>query len=747
MKTFAYLILLLTLVGHSFAADVWRNYGRPYPVRSVLAYNDGVLLATASGIRYITPDIDVLFSSVTGLETSSFYALTLCDEGIFATSEYGLIAVWNTETANWIVINRSFVSNGVRLIQDMTVGYKKFLVLAFEDRLAFFDVIARRSVLTINKVGKNSLLATPVQALGVHKDTLYVSVGTTLYKRYVDWDHIEQDVRLVDPESWSIEQEGTHVYGIAWKGDSLKTFPFKGQWEWDEKGRLTTTSQDTTEIMVEGKPLMYDFLYNEGVSVLVGIALSDSYAFLVGKYSVLGYDRKKKEMINYTDFIGFLMDGSYEVRPKTGGGAITASPEGRISHSIDNIWQKGVVVDSGNSNNAGALTNRMKVLSFLPPDRVFYSIWGHGFYLFSDFGNKLIKSTATDKNRCYNGVDHGNNKNFVVTAGTTVAPDSSGFLTTASTVGGFDLIYVTKEGEFSCATGVGENPFSGPIIAMQIDESSDWLVMVSGRSAASYEVTGALEVFRVANPAKRGGRLEVISHKLIPSAYKDTPVDMAYDAKNKYLWVVTKDQLTYWDVGDADKDTLKPPHVMKGVIGTEYTSVEFDVLGNLWVGTVDQGVYRLTRKGVTQDTLIAKQFTVKNGMLSNEVLDIAIDPVRGDAWFSHETGLTLYSRSDLRDVSGESTDSVKHDIIAYPNPFRLGEHRYITIDNVGENAVVSIYNRAGHLVRSFNQSETKGGSVDWDGLSKRGNIAAPGVYWYIVKNSSGKKKGKFILIH
>ena len=50
-------------------------------------------------------------------------------------------------------------------------------------------------------------------------------------------------------------------------------------------------------------------------------------------------------------------------------------------------------------------------------------------------------------------------------------------------------------------------------------------------------------------------------------------------------------------------------------------------------------------------------------------------------------------------------------------------------------------------MRSFNENETKGGSVDWDGQSKRGNVAAPGVYWYVVKNSSGKKKGKFILIH
>ena len=90
----------------AFAADAWKVCGRPYPVRSIIPYGDGVLLATASGVRYVTPELDVLFSTVSGLETSSFYALALCDAGIFAVSEYGLIAGWNMETLNWNIANR-----------------------------------------------------------------------------------------------------------------------------------------------------------------------------------------------------------------------------------------------------------------------------------------------------------------------------------------------------------------------------------------------------------------------------------------------------------------------------------------------------------------------------------------------------------------------------------------------------------------------------------------------------------------
>jgi hypothetical protein len=164
---------------------------------------------------------------------------------------------------------------------------------------------------------------------------------------------------------------------------------------------------------------------------------------------------------------------------------------------------------------------------FVPSaDNVFLPHMGTGFFLFSEFGHKLISSSAKDKNRCYHGYDR-KHEDYIVTAGSTIAPDSSGFLTTASTVGGFDLIYVTKDGEFSCVNHVGKTDFSGPIIATPIEGSSDWLVMVAGRKVASYESEGALEVFRIADPSKRGGRLEIISEKVIPSTFKDSPVDMA----------------------------------------------------------------------------------------------------------------------------------------------------------------------------------------------------------------------------
>ena len=92
-------------------------------------------------------------------------------------------------------------------------------------------------------------------------------------------------------------------------------------------------------------------------------------------------------------------------------------------------------------------------------------------------------------------------------------------------------------------------------------------------------------------------------------------------------------------------------------------------------------------------------------------------------------------------------DSAEYKVYACPNPFGPTIHPYVTIDNVGMDAVVSIFNRAGHLVRSFYGKEVAGGSVEWDGKNKSGNLVAPGVYWYVAKTGSSKKKGKILIIY
>ena len=158
-------------------------------------------------------------------------------------------------------------------------------------------------------------------------------------------------------------------------------------------------------------------------------------------------------------------------------------------------------------------------------------------------------------------------------------------------------------------------------------------------------------------------------------------------------------------------------------------------------------VFRLTPRKGSPDTLTVKRFTTKDGLLDNNVSDVAIDPVLGIAWFAHEKGVSYYRRNDLKDARDNMTDSAKVDVRAYPIPFRPKVHALFTIDGIAENSVVSIFNRGGALIRSFSNQDVLGGKVEWDGREKSGKLVAPGVYYYVVKSGSKVKKGKFIIIH
>jgi hypothetical protein len=155
----------------------------------------------------------------------------------------------------------------------------------------------------------------------------------------------------------------------------------------------------------------------------------------------------------------------------------------------------------------------------------------------------------------------------------------------------------------------------------------------------------------------------------------------------------------------------------------------------------------LTKRKKSKDTLTVERFTSENGLLSDRVHDLAIDPVLGMAWFAHDGGVTRYSRNDLRNAEKFMTSEAPAEVKAYPNPFRpkLGYH--LIIDNISEDSFVSIYNRGGALIKSFYDGEILGGRAEWDGTDKTGKFVAPGVYHYVVRKGSKKKTGKIILIH
>lgn len=703
MKNFLAILAFIGCLIPVFASEEWQGFSEPFPIRGAIRYGGNLALATDGGVRIKGPEVDQLYTSEKGLETSAFSGVAEVKGGLYAVSEYGLIARF--DGVYWKVLNRSYISRKARVIPGKVVSANKYISILFEDGLAFFDTESGSSLLLVDRVGDVSLSVYPPQDIAIRNDSLFVLTIHGTYARKMDWSDLSRDFRLVDPSTWG------HV-------------------------ETDIFLKDAKHVIVGGVSLTDTILFKGGESRIKWIFEGDDYSYLVGDDIMLRYGNDSLE--NITNYSLYKLGTVYEVQPIPGGGIYAVSPDGFGAISEGTFWTESMVIFSGFGNYSEAFSYRMKVLSILDGDVMMYHAWGQGMLILKELGHLPYAYIAPWKETCMDQyVD-----NYTVAVGTTVAPDRSGFLSaTARHDGTYSLIYITTEGDVSCATGVGSSHHVGPLVARQ--DGSEWVVYVSARESFDAFATGALDIIRFPSPSMNGGRIIGAQLKTLPNIEQRTPVDFALDEKNGVLWMVSTTDISYMEL---DRDTIRKPNSMNGLSGAEYSAIDVDAHGNVWVGSANQGAYRLERKGDSFDTLSVTHFTTKNGLLSDGVLDVAIDKGLGMAWFGHENGITRYRRNDLREATTFMTDSAVAKVKAYPVPYRPGHHIFLTIDNIAENARVDIYNRGGSLIRSFVGDEVAGGKVEWNGQGKNGRLVTPGVYYYVVRTSSKKERGKILVV-
>jgi len=218
----------------------------------------------------------------------------------------------------------------------------------------------------------------------------------------------------------------------------------------------------------------------------------------------------------------------------------------------------------------------------------------------------------------------------------------------------------------------------------------------------------------------------------------DSPIDFAFDSKG-ILWAISKSKIFY-----LAKNEWKEPSYIRGFDGGSISALETDAQNGLWIGTHGDGAYLLSQVNNSPDSLIAKHFKIKNGLLNEMVYDIAIDTIKGKVYFAHDLGLSVYSTAIVRSASNYMQGDAPKPI-AYPNPFRPKLHNAVTIDYISEKSVVYIFDSSGKRVRFFNANELRGGAVAWDGKNESGKLVAPGLYHYMIKDGKKIAKGKIMV--
>jgi hypothetical protein len=76
-------------------------------------------------------------------------------------------------------------------------------------------------------------------------------------------------------------------------------------------------------------------------------------------------------------------------------------------------------------------------------------------------------------------------------------------------------------------------------------------------------------------------------------------------------------------------------------------------------------------------------------------------------------------------------------------PFRSTEGGVIHFKNLGTSAKLRLYTMNG--LKVF-ETDTSGGTYDWNVRNLAGASVASGVYFYVIESQEGMKKGKMVII-
>ena len=179
---------------------------------------------------------------------------------------------------------------------------------------------------------------------------------------------------------------------------------------------------------------------------------------------------------------------------------------------------------------------------------------------------------------------------------------------------------------------------------------------------------------------------------------------------------------------DAQPILFEEDGVVQRLLGSESVkAVAVDGANKKWFGTLNSGVFYTSADG----TEIIYNFTAANSpLLSDAIIDIAIDNETGEVYFATAEGIISFQGSATRGFEDYT------DVYAYPNPVEPGYDGPIYIRGLVTNARVKITDVAGNIVF---ETVAEGGQARWDGRTLDGTQVATGVYMAYITDDLAEK--------
>lgn len=217
------------------------------------------------------------------------------------------------------------------------------------------------------------------------------------------------------------------------------------------------------------------------------------------------------------------------------------------------------------------------------------------------------------------------------------------------------------------------------------------------------------------------------------------PYDIAED-KSGNMWVTTEfgpfmiqkeeigqSSVTFYQVKVPRNDGTDYADYLLVDIPTQCIAI--DGAGRKWFGTGNNGAFLISEDNMTQ----IHHFTTENSkLISNNILDITINPDNGEVFFLTDQGLCSY----VSDATEPSEEMTKDNVWAYPNPVGPDYTGLISVVGLTIDADVKILAPNGALIY---EGRSNGGTFTWNGCDKEGRRVASGIYMVATATKDGEK--------
>ncbi len=217
------------------------------------------------------------------------------------------------------------------------------------------------------------------------------------------------------------------------------------------------------------------------------------------------------------------------------------------------------------------------------------------------------------------------------------------------------------------------------------------------------------------------------------------PYDIAED-KSGNMWVTTEfgpfmiqkeeigqSSVTFYQVKVPRNDGTDYADYLLVDIPTQCIAI--DGAGRKWFGTGNNGAFLISEDNMTQ----IHHFTTENSkLISNNILDITINPDNGEVFFLTDQGLCSY----VSDATEPSEEMTKDNVWAYPNPVGPDYTGLISVVGLTIDADVKILAPNGALIY---EGRSNGGTFTWNRCDKEGRRVASGIYMVATATKNGEK--------